>query len=106
MLVYHVSHASNDAPRENPLKPVPPDGQHHRVARSCKTPSGSGVDLCLDGVNVTGRDHCRFADIAFQGLELVPPGLLVVSEWRPESGEGLPPHAWEVSVNGAVARKP
>ena len=52
------------------------------------------------------RDHSRFADIASQGLELVPPGLLVISEWRPESADGLRPHPWEVSVNGAVARKP
>jgi hypothetical protein len=58
------------------------------------------------GVNVTVRDHSRFADIAFGGLELVPPGLLVISEWRPEPAVGLRPHPWEVSVNGAVARKP
>jgi hypothetical protein len=58
------------------------------------------------GVSVTVRDHARFADIAFQELELVPPGLLVISEWRPEAAEGLRPHAWEVSVNGAIGRKP
>jgi hypothetical protein len=58
------------------------------------------------GVGVTVRDSSHFADIAFMGLELVPPGLLVISEWRPDSADGLRPHAWEVSVNGAVARKP
>jgi hypothetical protein len=58
------------------------------------------------GVNVRVRDHSEFADIAFQGLELVPPGLLVISEWRPEPADGRRPHPWEVSVNGAVARKP
>ena len=58
------------------------------------------------GVNVTVRDHSQFADIAFRGLELVPPGLLVISEWRPESAASPRPQAWEVSVNGAVARKP
>jgi hypothetical protein len=58
------------------------------------------------GVNVTVRDHSQFADLAFQGLELVPPGLLVISEWRPDPASGPRPQAWEVSVNGAVARKP
>jgi hypothetical protein len=58
------------------------------------------------GVNVTVRDHSQFADLAFQGLELVPPGLLVISEWRPDPASGPRPQAWEVSVNAAVARKP
>jgi hypothetical protein len=58
------------------------------------------------GVNVTVRDHSQFADIAFRGLELVPPGLLVISEWQPEPAAGPRPHPWEVSVNGGVARKP
>jgi O-methyltransferase involved in polyketide biosynthesis len=58
------------------------------------------------GMNVTVRDHSQFADIAFRGLELVPPGLLVISEWHPEPAVGPRPQPWEVSVNGAVARKP
>ena len=58
------------------------------------------------GMNVTVRDHSQFADIALSGLELVPPGLLVISEWRPEPAVGPRPQPWEVSVNGAVARKP
>jgi hypothetical protein len=58
------------------------------------------------GVNLRVRDSSHFADIAFQGLELMPPGLLMVSEWRPELAAGLRPQPWEVGVNGAVARKP
>ena len=46
-----------------------------------------------------------FADLVFNGLTLVPPGVVVVSEWHLEPGAILPPRA-DVSINGAVARKP
>ena len=39
------------------------------------------------------------------GLELIDPGLTVVSDWRPDPGV-TPPPAEHVSVYGAVARKP
>lgn len=40
----------------------------------------------------------------FDGLTLVPPGLVSVTRWRPEeAGSGLPP---EVDALGGVARKP
>ncbi len=40
----------------------------------------------------------------FDGLELLPPGVVTVSRWRPEpSRRGAPP---EVSCAGAVGRKP
>jgi SAM-dependent methyltransferase len=45
----------------------------------------------------------RFVDD--NGLELLEPGLTVVSEWRPDPGT-TPPPAEHVSVYGAVARKP
>jgi hypothetical protein len=57
------------------------------------------------GVGIIGRDADVFADLVFKGLTLVPPGVVVVSEWRPEPGALLPPRA-DVSVNGAIARKP
>jgi S-adenosyl methyltransferase len=57
------------------------------------------------GVGIIGRDADVFADLVFKGLTLVPPGVVVVSEWHPEKGALLPPRA-EVSINGAVARKP
>jgi len=43
--------------------------------------------------------------MAFGGLELVPPGVVLVSEWRPGHGGALPTPA-EVSCYGGVARKP
>jgi len=57
------------------------------------------------GVDVIGRDHDLFADLVFRGLTLVPPGVVVVSEWRPGPHAFQPSRA-DVSNNGAVARKP
>ena len=57
------------------------------------------------GMPVHMRDGSDFASLAFTGLTLVPPGVVAVSEWRPEPGTITPPAA-EVGINGAVARKP
>lgn len=50
------------------------------------------------------RDHDEFARLAFAGLNLVPPGVVLVSEWRPDTPAPRPAPA-EVSVYGGVARK-
>ena len=46
-----------------------------------------------------------FTEMAFTGLRLVDPGVVLVSEWRPE-GTGPRPSAAEVSWYGGVAVKP
>ena len=43
--------------------------------------------------------------MAFNGLELVPPGVVLVSEWHPDDDGPFPAPA-EVSCYGGVARKP
>lgn len=50
------------------------------------------------------RDSGEFARLAFSGLDLVPPGVVLVSEWRPDD-VGPRPTPAEVSVYGGVARK-
>jgi hypothetical protein len=57
------------------------------------------------GLPAQARAAEDFADLAFRGLELVDPGLVLVSEWRPDS-DGLRPLPAEVNWYGAVARKP
>jgi S-adenosyl methyltransferase len=57
------------------------------------------------GVTVQARDSSEFAALAFRDLELVPPGVVSVSEWRPEP-HGLRPSLAEVSCYGGVGRKP
>lgn len=57
------------------------------------------------GLSMTVRDADEFAPLAFPGLDLVPPGVVLVSEWRPDSSAPRPTPA-EVSIYGGVARKP
>jgi hypothetical protein len=57
------------------------------------------------GIPVQLRDSSDFARLAFSGLDLVPPGVEIVSEWRPE-GTGPRPKPFEVNCYGGVARKP
>jgi SAM-dependent methyltransferase len=57
------------------------------------------------GVAAQSRVVDEFADLAFRGLGLIDPGLVLVSEWRPDS-PGPRPLASEVNWYGGVARKP
>ncbi len=57
------------------------------------------------GVPAQVRNVEDFVRLAFEGLELVEPGVELVSEWRPE-GSRPRPSAAEVSWYGGVARKP
>jgi hypothetical protein len=56
------------------------------------------------GISAQARDSGEFARLAFSGLELVPPGVVLVSEWRPEGDSSRPAPA-EVNCYGGVARK-
>jgi SAM-dependent methyltransferase len=57
------------------------------------------------GVALADRDSRQFADLVFSGLELVPPGVVITTDWRPE-GDSVRPAPWETSNNAGVARKP
>jgi hypothetical protein len=57
------------------------------------------------GIPLQLRDADEFAELAFTGLDLVPPGMVLVSEWRRNVSEP-PPTAAEVACYGGVARKP
>ena len=57
------------------------------------------------GMTLQARTSDEFGSLLFSSLDLVPPGMTLVSEWRPDEG-GPRPTAEEVSVYGAVGRKP
>ena len=57
------------------------------------------------GIAMQKRDADEFASLVFSGLDLVPPGVVLVSEWRPEDA-GPRPLPSEVNCYGAVGRKP
>jgi S-adenosyl methyltransferase len=75
-------------------------GEHdpERVGASQRTSRGGGISAQF-------RDSADFARFAFSGLDLVPPGVVPLPEWRP-AGSGPRPSAAEVSTYGGVARKP
>jgi S-adenosyl methyltransferase len=56
------------------------------------------------GLAVQPRDSDEFARLAFSGLDLVPPGVVLVSEWRPDE-QGPRPTPAEVACYGGVGRK-
>ena len=67
---------------------------------------GGGQQAYIDaGIPMMSRDADDFAALMFGGLEMVPPGVVLVSEWRRDSA-GPRPSAAEVSCYGGVARKP
>jgi hypothetical protein len=57
------------------------------------------------GVPAQARPVDDFTELAFPGLGMVDPGVVLVSEWRPD-GTGPRPLPAEVSWYGGVARKP
>jgi S-adenosyl methyltransferase len=57
------------------------------------------------GIAMRKRDSGEFARLAFRDLELVPPGVVLVSEWRPDAAGPRPTPA-QVNCYGGVARKP
>jgi hypothetical protein len=67
--------------------------------------AGAGRAYQARGLTGQLRTIEELADLAFRGLEMVDPGVVPVSEWRPDSG-GPRPLPAEVSSNGGVGRKP
>jgi len=57
------------------------------------------------GLWAGARTQADFGRLFFTGLDLVDPGLVLISDWR-ATGEEPPPLASAVSSNGAVGRKP
>ncbi len=102
------------------------DGPYERVASLVKAmPSGSYLAMShvtsdfmtpeqVEGVTAADRQtrvpfrfrtHAEFARF-FDGLELVPPGIVPTVEWRPDPDDQPSPTAMEAAAYGAVARIP
>jgi hypothetical protein len=75
-------------------------GEHDPVG-----PATGAAAYRAAGLPAQLRDGDEFARLAFSGLELVPPGVVLVSEWRPDT-TGPRPTPSEVSWYGGVARIP
>jgi hypothetical protein len=88
-------------PQDSFLTASHASGEHHPAANA------AGVQRAYrdGGISFQLRDSDEFARLAFSGLDLIPPGVVLVSEWRPE-GSGPRPQPAEVNIYGGVARKP
>ena len=106
---------------------LPDDDEAHAAVRTLMdaTPAGSYLAIShattdllpaatvsrLTGGSVpgagdfTGRTRAEVAQF-FNGLTLVEPGVEVISRWQPDPDTPPPPPDDQVSVYGAVARKP
>ena len=68
-------------------------------------PAAEGVQAVHQaGLPFRVRTAGEFTELAFAGLQLVDPGLVPVSEWRPEDGPR--PRPADIGYYGAVGRKP
>ncbi|MER7497876.1 SAM-dependent methyltransferase [Streptomyces pharetrae] len=85
-----------------------PAGSHLVLSHTITSPSMPDVDEAVQFWNEHGtpkltqrspEDVTRF----FDGLELLEPGVVSCSRWRPEDGDGTEPE--EVAMFGGVARK-
>ncbi|MFJ9820193.1 SAM-dependent methyltransferase [Streptomyces sp. NPDC101151] len=85
-----------------------PSGSHLVLSHTITSPSMPDVDEAVAFWNEHGtpkltqrtpEDVVRF----FDGLELLEPGVVSCSRWRPEDAEGAEPE--EVAMFGGVARK-
>jgi hypothetical protein len=67
----------------------------------------AGAGRAFQDRGLTGqlRTSDELSELVFSGLEMVDPGVVPVSEWRPD-GDGPRPLPAEVNSNGGVARKP
>jgi hypothetical protein len=78
---------------------------HATAEHDPDTLAGAGRAYQEGGLTGQIRTSAEFADLAFRGLEMVDPGLVLVSEWRPRD-TGPRPKPWEINTYGGVARKP
>jgi hypothetical protein len=74
-------------------------GEHDPAAQASTERTYRGASLPAQW-----RNSDVFADIAFAGMELIPPGVVLVSEWR-RAGEAPRPAPHDVNCYGGVARK-
>ncbi|WP_327682727.1 SAM-dependent methyltransferase [Streptomyces sp. NBC_00467] len=87
-----------------------PSGSHLVLSHTITSPTMPDVDAAVAFWNEHGTPRLtqrtpREVEGYFDGLELLPPGVVSCSRWRVEAPEGRP-EPEEVAMFGGVARKP
>jgi S-adenosyl methyltransferase len=107
-LLHGIADEDNPAEIVATLVEALPSGSYlvasHLTMEHDTDPGASQRVLQGAGVPMQKRASDDFARLAFAGLDLVPPGVVLVSEWR-RSASGPHPSPAEVNCYGGVARK-
>lgn len=88
-----------------------PEGSHVAISHLTADFAPGAVGRLVEALNQAGRDTFvpRTADQIneiLDGLQLVEPGLVHVSQWHPDPANDTPPlEGWTTSFYGAVAHK-
>ncbi|MFI9461332.1 SAM-dependent methyltransferase [Streptomyces xiamenensis] len=90
------------------LRDAVPSGSHFILSHATADiapEAAMGVQRAYraQGVPLTLRDKARFTEF-FEGLEIIEPGVQVVSDWRPEVPEEERPDHADVSWYGGVGK--
>jgi hypothetical protein len=109
-VLHFVSDADNAAGSVAALLDALPSGSYLVVSHATLEydpagVAGAGRAYAARGLSGQLRTIDELAELAFRGLEMVDPGLVPVSDWRPD-GDGPRPMPAEVGTNGGVGRKP
>jgi SAM-dependent methyltransferase len=107
-ILHHIPDEDKPAEIVATLVDALPPGSYvvasHLTMEHDTDPGGAPGVLRGSGIDMQKRASDDFARLVFTGLELVPPGVVLVSEWR-QSNSGPRPSAAEVNCYGGVARK-
>ena len=108
-VLHFIGDADNPAELVATLRDALPSGSYlvasHVTAEHNPAGSAAGQRAYRGGgVSMHPRDHDQFAEIAFAGLDLISPGVVLVSEWR-RTELSPPPPANEVNAYCGVAHK-
>jgi S-adenosyl methyltransferase len=107
LVLVHAGAAHGHPAGAHRLHPRRPEGARRDPGRPGDQGGWAATGRAYTAARIQGqlRESGEFARMAFAGLELVPPGVVLVSEWRPDDSGPFPAPS-EVSCYGGVARKP
>ena len=110
-VLHFVPGAGAAQPIVDALMEALPSGSYLVATNATKDPLPPAMAAAYDAAlasgltNIWPRDSAEFGAL-FDGLELLEPGISIVSDWRPEDDPTVRANPAHVAMLGAVARKP
>lgn len=110
-VLHFVPGAGAAAPIVDALMDALPSGSYLVATNATKDPLPPAMAAAYDAAlasgltNIWPRDAAEFTTL-FDGLDLLEPGVAIVSDWRPEDEPAVRADPAHVAMYGAVGRKP